>query len=227
MSSKSAGFTAAIGAADLCQCVWHRAPFGSDRWIFELKHDGFRAFARKSGTGVQLLPRRAIDSRGFPEIVAALRRLHRDVVLDGELVVPDAYGRSDFEEVRRRNLLQRPRMIADAATRRPAVLVVFDLLQINGDDLRSLPLFERRRALHEYIDPRPGIQIIEPVETHGEALFRAIVDGDHEGIVAKRANAPYRAGPNRIGPGSRSKPRMLATRRRGVAEPVAARHVVR
>jgi len=57
-------------------------------------------------------------------------------VLDGELVVPDACARSDFEEVRRRNLLQRPRMIAEAAARRPAVLIVFDLLEIDGDDLR-------------------------------------------------------------------------------------------
>ena len=109
----------------------------------------------------------------------------------------DQNGRSDFEEVRRRNLLQRPRMIADAAARRPAVLVVFDVLEFDGDDLRSLPLFERRRALHAHVDPVPGIQIIEHVDTHGEALFHAIVDGDHEGIVAKRADAPYRAGPSR------------------------------
>ena len=87
-------------------------------------------------------------------------------------------------------------MIAESAVRWPAVLVVFDLLEIHGDDLRSLPLFERRRALHAHVEPVPGIQAIEHVETHGEALFHAIVDGDHEGIVAKRADAPYRAGPH-------------------------------
>jgi len=54
----------------------------------------------------------------------------------------------------------------------------------------------RRRALHAHVEPVPGIQIIEHVETHGEALFRAIIDGDHEGIVAKRVDAPYLAGPN-------------------------------
>src|SRR5690349_1295971 len=74
----------------------------------------------------------------FPEILRALAAMPDNLVLDGELVVPDAYGRSDFEEVRRRNLLQPPRMIADAAARRPAVLVVFDLLESRGDDLRSL-----------------------------------------------------------------------------------------
>jgi bifunctional non-homologous end joining protein LigD len=77
-----------------------------------------------------------------------------------------------------------------------AVLVVFDILEVDGDDLRALPLFERRRALHAQIVPIPGIQIVEHEETHGEALFHAIAEGDHEGIVAQRADAPYRAGPS-------------------------------
>jgi len=166
----------------------------ADAWIFELKHDGFRALAR-SGTRVQILSRwgRSMTAQS-PETAAALARLP-DAVLDGELVVPTAKGRSDFEELRRRNLLQRPRMIAEAATRRPAVLVVFDLLQLGSDDLRARPLLERRRALHQHIEPLPGVKIIEHIETHGEPLFHAIVDGDHEGIVAKRFKAPYRAGP--------------------------------
>ena len=75
------------------------------------------------------------------------------------------------------------------------MLVLFEVLELDGHDLRPLPLFERRRALHAHVTPIPGVQIIEHVETHGEALFRAIVDGDHEGIVAKRMDAPYRAGP--------------------------------
>ena len=108
--------------------------------------------------------------------------------------MPTTEGRSDFEELRRRNLLQRPRMIMESAARRPAVLVVFDLLQIGNEDLRALPLFERRQLLHQHIEPVPGIKIIEHIETHGEPLFHAIVDGDHEGIVAKRIDAPYRAG---------------------------------
>jgi ATP-dependent DNA ligase len=64
------------------------------------------------------------------------------LVLDGELVVPDGNGRADFEEVRRRNLLAA--VAEDAAARRPSVLVVFDLLEIDDDGLRKLPLFERR-----------------------------------------------------------------------------------
>ena len=107
----------------------------------------------------------------------------------------DQNGRSDFEEVRRRNLLQRPRMIADAASRRPAVLVVFDVLEFDGDDLRALPLFERRRALHAHVTPIPGVQIIEHVETQARRCSGRLSTATHEGIVAKRMDAPYRAGP--------------------------------
>ena len=131
----------------------------------------------------------------FPETAAALARLP-DAVLDAELVVPTQDGRSEFEELRRRNLLQRPRMIAEAAAQRPAVLVVFDLLVLDSNDLREQALLERRHALHRAIRAVPGIQLIEHIETHGDALFRVIVDGDHEGVVAKRADAPYRAGPS-------------------------------
>jgi bifunctional non-homologous end joining protein LigD len=163
--------------------------------IFELKHDEFRALAR-SGTRVQLLSRwgRPLSDQ-FPEIAAALSRLP-DAVVDGELVVPSGEGRSDFEELRRRNLLQRPRMIVESAARRPTVLVVFHLLRIGHEDLRALPLFARRQRLHQHIEPVPGIKIIAHIETHGEPLFHAILTGDHEGIVAKRIDAPYRAGPH-------------------------------
>lgn len=169
------------------------APFTREGWIFELKYDGFRVLAR-SGTCVQLLSRwgRPILEQ-FPEVGAALRWLP-DATFDGELVVPTDDGRSDFEQLRLRNVLQRPRTIAQWARQRPAVLVVFDILAINGADLRTLPLLERRRALRQSIESVASVQAIEHVETHGEALFSAIVDEDHEGIVAKRIDAPYRAG---------------------------------
>jgi bifunctional non-homologous end joining protein LigD len=126
----------------------------------------------------------------FPEIAGALRELP-DAVLDGELVVPDVRGRSDFEELRRRNLLQRPRMIAEAAALRPAVFVVFDVLELGGNDVRDCPLLERRVLLHQHVAACWRADH-EHVEQHGEALFRAIAADDHEGIVAKCTGAPYR-----------------------------------
>jgi len=74
---------------------------------------------------------------------------------------------------------------------------VFDILKLGTDDLRNRPLLQRRRALHQHIEPVPCVKIIEHIETHGEPLFHTIVDGDHEGIVAKRIDAPYRAGPRK------------------------------
>ena len=91
-------------------------------------------------------------------------------MLDGELVVPTTEGRSDFEELRRRNLLQRPRMIDDAAARRPAVFVLFNVLELDGHDLRHQPLLERRKVLHAAVPEVPGVKVIEHLETHGEAL---------------------------------------------------------
>jgi bifunctional non-homologous end joining protein LigD len=129
----------------------------------------------------------------FPEIVSALHALP-PATLDGELIVPDSDGRSDFEELRRRNLLQRPQMVDEAAARTPAVLVVFDLLELDVNDLRAMPLSERRQALHRHVKPSGRIRLIEHADTYGEAIFHAIASQDHEGIVAKRLDAPYRAG---------------------------------
>lgn len=184
-----------LGPTDLCHPIPSAEPFTRDGWIFERKHDGLRALARKNQAGVQLLLRdeRPISTK-FPEIVDALATLPGDVVLDGELVVPDSGGRADFEASHRRALLQRPRAISIAANRAPAVLVVFDVLEIDDEDLRNRSLYERRDVLQWYGLPAPALRIIEHVETQGEALFNVVIQEQHEGIVAKRLDAPYRAG---------------------------------
>ena len=182
-----------ISPADLCHPTIARAPFTREGWIFELKHDGFRAFAR-TGAAPELRSRWGRSmAAAFPEILDALARL-REGVFDAELLVPDRDGRSDFEELRRRSLLQRPRAIAEAASRTPAVLVVFDVLHAGERDMRALPLSNRRQWLLEHVHPSAGVQIVQHVPTHGEALFREIARHDQEGIVAKRLDAPYRAG---------------------------------
>ncbi|MGE5099716.1 MAG: hypothetical protein ACM3SX_07000 [Deltaproteobacteria bacterium] len=73
------------------------------------------------------------------------------------------------------------------------MLVVFDVPH-DGEDLRQRPFAERRARLRERVVGAAGIQAVEAIPTHGDALFAAIVEQDHEGIVAKRLNAPYRAG---------------------------------
>ena len=98
-----------------------RAPFTREGWIFELKHDGFRAFAR-AGASPELRSRGGRSlAEAFPEIVDALTGLP-DAALDGELIVPDREGRSDFEMLRRRSLTRRPREVARMSTTAAAVL---------------------------------------------------------------------------------------------------------
>ena len=177
---------------DLCHPILSHVPFTRDGWLFELKHDGFRAPARTGRTGVQLLSRsgRSMMADPFPEIVAGLAHLPDGLVLDGELVVPSADGRSDFEELRRRNLLQRPRVMAEAAAMSPAVLIIFDLLEVVGEDLRALPLLDRSRGAGRARSAGTAAALIQHVETHGEALFHAIAAQDVEGIVASAYTRP-------------------------------------
>jgi bifunctional non-homologous end joining protein LigD len=182
-----------LSSADLCHPMIARAPFTREGWIFELKHDGFRAFARAGATpDLRSRSGRSLAD-AFPEVVAVLRSLP-DAVFDGELVVPDHEGLSDFEALRRRSLLTRPREIARSAIAPPAVLVVFDVLELNGDDTRELALSECRNVLQWYGLAARGVQLIDHLETHGDALFREMARHDQEGIVAKRLDAPYRAG---------------------------------
>src|SRR5690349_21226199 len=85
--------------ADLCHPMIARVPFTREGWIFELKHDGFRALARKDRTRVQLLSRSGQSmATAFPEVMDALAKLPSEVVLDAELIAPTLEGRSDFEE---------------------------------------------------------------------------------------------------------------------------------
>ena len=108
-------------------------------------------------------------------------------------------------------------MIAEAAALRPAVYIVFDVLEVGGKDVRALPLIERRRLLHHHVERRAGLQIIEHVDQHGEALFRAIAADDHEGIVAKRGGcAVSRPRANELDKDQEQE--LLAAWRRGVAQ---------
>ena len=124
----------------------------------------------------------------------ALRTLAADVVLDCELVVPDEKGHPDFEEVRRRSLIQRRAIVASSAAERRATLCPFDLLALNEADLRALPLVDRKARLFDVVCDAPGLRAIRYLEAHGEALFKQAVALDLEGIVAKRADSTYQAG---------------------------------
>ncbi|HVF65688.1 MAG TPA: hypothetical protein VNE58_17010 [Casimicrobiaceae bacterium] len=99
-----------------------------------------------------------------------------------------------WERVRRRAVMRLPFTIGEAAVAEPATLCAFDLLSLDGRDMRVLPLFQRKDALRGLISAVPGLPYVNDLQTHGEALFATAVKLQQEGIVAKLADSPYKAG---------------------------------
>jgi ATP-dependent DNA ligase len=165
-------------------------------WAYEPKLDGFRALLAVSEFGdVRLDSRRgkALD-RYFPEVVAAARALPDGVVLDGELVVP-AGGGVDFAALQHR-LHAGARRVPQLARQSPVVMIVFDVLSHDGQDLRAEPYDERRRVLETLLtEPRPGLGLM-PMTTDPDAATAWLRDQPPgvEGVVAKKRDQRYRPG---------------------------------
>jgi bifunctional non-homologous end joining protein LigD len=157
-------------------------PFDRQGWLFELKWDGYRAIAHVENGTIHLYSRTGLSfERRFAPVVQALKAVRHDVVLDGEMVVVDEAGRSGFQ------LLQNYQKTGQGRL----VYYVFDLLHLDGHDLRPLPLRRRKQLLAAVLPVSPFVQLSEHVEDDGAALFRAAVARGVEGIVAKDAASPY------------------------------------
>jgi bifunctional non-homologous end joining protein LigD len=160
-------------------------PFDNDAWIFDLKYDGFRALLEIDGSGARLVSRNRNRFRHLDALVMALAKRLRvsDAILDGEVICVDETGRPIF---------------LDLLRRKEPCLVAFDLLWLNGEDLRPLPLVERKKRLKRLMRRRSNHLIAEAmsVEGRGKALMAAVEEHDLEGIVAKRKSDPYRRGVN-------------------------------
>ncbi len=175
------------------------APFSKKGWIYEIKYDGYRMLAGRAGGEARLLTRSGRDATGtFPELARAVRALpYEGLVLDGEVVCLDEEGRPSFERLQQRGRLSRPADVRQAALAYPATYFVFDLLAFQGFDLRPLPLIERKRLLRDLLPAAGPLKYADHVEGAGEAFYRAAVQLGLEGVVAKQADAPYRAGRSR------------------------------
>jgi bifunctional non-homologous end joining protein LigD len=166
------------------------APSGTE-WLHEVKFDGYRMQAAIAGTEIRLLTRTGLDWTGRfgVEIPMALGELKcSDAILDGEIVVLADDGVSSFSALQ-----------ADLSTDRSNRMIyfAFDLLRLNGEDLRSEPLVERKERLREFLEPlddegpvRLSHHFIEP----GKTMLKHACRMGLEGIVSKRADAPYRSG---------------------------------
>src|SRR5215210_8090885 len=160
---------------------------GSD-WIHEVKHDGYRTVVVVDRGEARAYTRNGFDwSDRYPAIVSSATKLKvRSAILDGEVIVQDARGVSDFESLK------------GAIRWRPGSLIfyAFDLLHLNGVDLRSEPLLERRSKLKELIgsDPCSPLQYSDELVGDGAKLLRACAEHGLEGIVSKRGSSHYRSG---------------------------------
>src|SRR5262249_28062129 len=171
-------------------------PFSSPDWLFELKYDGFRVLASKDGEKVQLFYRRGHDAAAtYPDVALAVSRLpFPKLVLDAEVVVCDELGRPNFQRLQKRAMLSRRQDIERVLGELPAALFVFDVLQIGERDLRKLPLSERKEMLRGILPSRGVLRFADHVEEQGVALFEEVRKLGLEGIIAKKADAPYRRG---------------------------------
>ena len=163
----------------------HRPPIGP-YWVHEIKHDGYRLMVRRDGTTVRLFTRNAYEfTERFPAIAAAAARLDAgSFTIDGEAMVCGPDGLSLFDELRRR----------DGAAK--AMLWAFDLIEIDGADLRGLAFLERKARLARLLqDSTAGIVLNDHIAGDGAIVFDHACRLGAEGIVSKRIDAPYRSGP--------------------------------
>ncbi|MEO9157063.1 MAG: DNA ligase D [Kofleriaceae bacterium] len=185
----------APGSFEPMLCHTAEAPFSSPDWIFELKYDGFRMISFGGAGQAALRYRSSQDSTDrYPELTSALRALPIPaLVLDGEIVMFDAEGKPDFHKLSFRGQLHRTSEIQRAALADPVTYVVFDLLGAAGYDLRGLPLLVRKSLLERILPTVGPLRFGQHIPTQGEALLRQIVSRGLEGVVAKRADSPYRS----------------------------------
>jgi ATP-dependent DNA ligase len=158
-------------------------------WAYEIKHDGFRFICRRDGDRVRLFSRGGHDwSPQLPAIAEAMRALPvASVTLDGEVVICGADGVSQFD---------RMSAVFGRHGSREAFLYAFDLLELDGQDLRGKRWDARRAALVQLLaGTGEGIRLCEHIEgTDGAVVFRAACNMGLEGIVAKRRDSRYRSG---------------------------------
>ncbi|MET3995816.1 bifunctional non-homologous end joining protein LigD [Bradyrhizobium sp. S3.9.2] len=163
------------------------APVGPD-WVFEIKHDGYRLMVRKHDDRVRIYTRRGADwTERYPRIVHAARAIKAtSFLLDGEGIVYDGKGMPNFALLHSRDY------------DREASLVAFDLLELEGTEVRRQPLFERKFLLADLLHKlKDGIEFNDHLEETGALVFQHACMLGHEGIVAKRKDLPYESGRSR------------------------------
>jgi bifunctional non-homologous end joining protein LigD len=165
-----------------------KSPPTGPAWVHEIKYDGYRMLCRIAHQQARMVSRNANDWTGdFDALASALALLPvDDAWLDGEVIALDARGRSSFQALQK---------ALSAADSRGLKYLAFDLLHLNGFDLRGAALSERKRLLHEILSNAPAaIQYSEHFAVPGPAFLQNVGQLGLEGMISKRADLPYRGG---------------------------------
>ncbi|RJT37613.1 ATP-dependent DNA ligase [Mesorhizobium waimense] len=164
-----------------------KPPEGDD-WIHEVKFDGYRSQIIIDDADVRIFTRRGLDwSAKYRDLVDAAKELNvQNAIVDGEIIVTNEAGLSDFAALRK------------AITRRQHDLyfVAFDLLHLNGHDLRDMALEDRRDILVSMISTGGRIQFSQALQGEAKAIFHLVDEAGLEGMVSKRKDSKYRSGPS-------------------------------
>jgi len=176
-----------LGIIEPCLPSPAKAPPSGSGWLHEIKHDGFRILARRDTAGARLITRNGSDfTDRFPFIAKALKSLPaRSCMIDGEAIVCNENGLAIFD------------LIRGHGSKTSAVLCAFDLLELDGMDLRRRPIEERKGLLAKLIHDRDSdlsIVLNKHYEEDGAIVFREACRLGCEGIVSKRLGSIYRSG---------------------------------
>ncbi len=159
-----------------------KKPFTSEDWIFEVKHDGYRIICEIEGPKVKLYSRNTFDyTNKFKDVSDDLSKRNLNAILDGELVVLDENGKSDF------SLLQKYIKSGKGSV----VYYVFDLLKFGEYNLTNIPLIYRKTILKSIIKDSKFVKYSEHIEKNGENFYKLAKEEGLEGIMAKEKNSKY------------------------------------
>lgn len=170
-----------------------RDRFSDPEWIFEHKYDGERCLAYRDGGQVRLLTRNKKQANdAYPELVEALAAQRADdFIVDGEVVSFEG-SKTSFARLQQRIHVRQPSQ--DLRVQVPVYFYLFDLLYVDGEDVRTSPLLERKQLLRTLLSFHDPLRFTVHRDTDGEAYFNEACRDGWEGLVAKRADAPYRPG---------------------------------
>jgi bifunctional non-homologous end joining protein LigD len=174
-----------VGIIEPCLPSPAKVPPSGPGWLHEIKHDGIRILARKDAAGVRLITRNGNDfTSRFPFIAMAVGKLPvRSCLIDGEAVVCDQNGLPVFD------------LIRGYRTHASAVHIAFDLLELDGKDLRRQPIEIRKHLLAKLLKgSHLSLVVNEHFEEDGARVYSAACQLGCEGIVSKRLGSPYRSG---------------------------------